>query len=320
MRWGIVATIKAPVSEILKFVAHHLELGVDRIFLFLDDNNPDAIAALRGHPKVTLTRTDRDYWQNLNGKRPAKHQVRQSANATNAYTMANDIDWLLHIDVDEFLWPDRPVTDILRDLSADTLVARVHPSEALASEDVANDMTDTPDGTTYFKAWMPANGKRIELAQQIYPTFGLYVKGGFLSHIAGKIFVRTGQNHMSMRIHNAFQGDIENPNSVILGDIDLCHLHVNTWEAWLRTYRYRLEKGSYRSEMRPAVSANKGGLSLHQLFHMLEEEDGKTGLRAFFDEVCVATPVLRAKLSKHGLLKQRCLDLDAKLSRQFPKF
>jgi len=39
MKWGIVSTIKAPLEEIERFAAHHLELGADRLILYLDDDN-----------------------------------------------------------------------------------------------------------------------------------------------------------------------------------------------------------------------------------------------------------------------------------------
>ena len=40
----------------------------------------------------------------------------------------------------------------------------------------------------------------------IYPTYGLHLNGGFLSHVAGKVFVRTGHDGVGLRIHNAFSG------------------------------------------------------------------------------------------------------------------
>ena len=57
MKWGIVSTIKAPLEEIERFAAHHLELGADRLILYLDDDNESAFQALRQHPKLRVLRT-----------------------------------------------------------------------------------------------------------------------------------------------------------------------------------------------------------------------------------------------------------------------
>ena len=41
------------------------------------------------------------------------------------------------VDVDEFLWSDRPLGNVLAELSPDTLCARVRPIEALSGDDNA---------------------------------------------------------------------------------------------------------------------------------------------------------------------------------------
>ena len=103
-KWGIVATIKADTATILRFAAYHLDLGAHRIYVYLDDANPEAQEALREHPKCRVVRCDDGYWDRQNnGKRPPMHQPRQTLNATRAYNRATEVDWLMHMDVDEFL-------------------------------------------------------------------------------------------------------------------------------------------------------------------------------------------------------------------------
>ena len=65
-------------------------------------------------------------------KRPVKHQVRQTQNATFTYHRKAEVDWLAHIDVDEFLWPAEPLAPLLAALPADIPYARVRPIEALS--------------------------------------------------------------------------------------------------------------------------------------------------------------------------------------------
>ena len=304
--WGIVSTILAPAPEILAWAAWHLEAGAQRIHVYLDAENPEAEAALKAHPKTRVTTCDAAYWQNQHGRRPAKHQLRQTANATRCYARETGVDWLIHIDVDEFLVAKEPVGDVLAALPPETLTTRIRPIEALAG-----------DGTA-FKAFVPPGRDRARIVERIYPAYGQYVKGGFLSHVAGKPFVRTGLAEMQIKIHQALQagvaldGDEQNPL------IDLAHCHAKSWEQWIAQYRYRLEKGSYRAELGPARPRDKGGLSLHEVFTMIEAEEGEAGLRAFYDEVCADTPRLRAALKAEGLLREVVLPLDSLRAKYFP--
>ncbi|WP_339637811.1 glycosyltransferase family 2 protein [uncultured Sulfitobacter sp.] len=304
-KWGLVATILAPADEIRRFAAYHLEAGAHRLYLFLDAENPEAFDSLKAHPKIRVVTCDDAYWQKLCGKRPQKHQVRQSQNATRAYNRADDVDWLIHMDVDEFLVAERPVGEVLAALPAAQKIARIRPMEALAGD------------ATAFKAFIPNGPQRAQIVSELYPTYGEYVKGGFLSHLAGKVFVRTGMADVRLQIHNVFLNDamIEGPEQQ--PGIDLAHLHAKSWPDWLAAYRYRLEKGSYRSDLAPNRPRDRGGLSMHELFSMIEAEGDEAGLRAFFNEVCADTPELRAILKAKGLLRLADLDLDAKVSRHF---
>lgn len=310
-RWGVVATIKAPTDDILRFAAYHLEAGAQRICIYLDDENSEAEAALKAHPKVRVTSCDAGHWDKLNhGRRPAKHQVRQTFNATHAYNRRAEVDWLIHMDVDEFLVPDRPIADILGDQPAETVCARIRPMEALAPESGA---------PVHYKAFVPNGPDRLRIVRAVYPTYGDMLKGGFLSHLAGKVFLRTGLPGIRIQIHNAFRNDVEVPTAEGTDGITLAHLHAKAWDHWFAAFRYRLEKGSYRAELGGRRAAEDGKLTVHQMFKMIFDEDGEAGLRLFFDEVCADTPALRARLRQHGLLRRVDLALDASAARHFPQ-
>lgn len=304
--WGISATIKAPASDILRFAAYHLEKGAHRLFIYLDDDNPVAFEALKAHPNIRVTACDDAWWQKRRKQRPDMHQARQTANATHAYRRRAEVDWLIHMDVDEFLVCNHAIAGILAALPADTAMTRIRPMEALSG------------GSTAFKRFIPNGPDRDRIVTSLYPTYGLYTKGGFLSHLAGKVFVRTGLPDITIKIHNAFQNGEQIKGIDDQPGLDLAHVHAKSWDEWQASYRYRLTKGSYRSELGPNKPHEKGGLSMHQLFTMIEDEGGIAGLRAFFDEVCADTPSLRAKLDAHGLLSEVNLDLDTALSTHFP--
>lgn len=307
-QWGLCATIKAPLDDILHFAAYHLEAGAHRIYICLDDDHRDAYDVLKTHPKLRVTICDEAYW---NGKRPPKHQQRQSRNATRAYAKADDLDWLIHMDVDEFIVSDQKVEQILSAIPPQTNVTRIRPMEALSGNNIAVKNTS-------FKAFIPAGPERDRILHDLYPTFGIYLKGGFLSHLAGKVFVRTGLENIQLRIHNAFQNGEALKGIEHQQGIDLAHCHAKNWDAWRAAFPYRFEHGSYRADLGPNRARNKGGLSTHELLQMIMDESGEAGLRAFFDEVAVDSAALRSKLNRHGLLKRANLGLKATLSTHFP--
>ena len=305
-RWGIAATIKAPTEDILRFCAHHLDLGASRLLLYLDDARADQAAVLSAHPAIDVMLCDAGYWEKR-GRRPVKHQVRQTRNATHAYRRkARDLDWLIHMDVDEFLWPDGDIAAHLTALPATTACGRVRPAEALSDG----------DGTAY-KAFVPPGPARHAIVARLYGDYGAHIKGGFLSHVAGKLFVRTGMADLSVRIHNVFLPDNSKPEESDLADVALLHRHAHGWDAWIAAYRYRLEHGSYRSELGPAIQRDKGGITLHDYFTRLEAEEGEAGLRRFYDTVCADTQAHRAALEAEGLLRLHDLRLDDKRARVF---
>lgn len=310
--WGVVSTIKAPATDILNFVAYHLELGAEHIWIYLDAANPKAKLALKEHPQVTVIRTNDNYWLKTRGRKPKMHQPRQSMNARHAYHRATKLDWLLHIDVDEFLWPDRPIAEQLRALPDDCLVARVRPAEALAP------MPDQDPELIYFKTFIAAKATRNRIVSDIYPTFAPYIKGGFVSHIAGKLFLRTKQKDMEIKIHNVDQNGVENPGQRDLDDLTILHRHTTSWDHWMQSFEYRHRRGSYRDELGAASPVDQGGLNLHKLFaHLSEEPDG---LRRFYEEVCLATPELRQKLEARDMLRSHRLELGDKRRKHFPDF
>ena len=284
-KWGIVSTIKAPLRDIATFAAHHLDLGAHRLLIYLDDANQDAVDRLSQHPRIHIELADEAHWRRP--RRPTKHQVRQTQNARHAYRhKADDLDWLAHIDVDEFLLPGNPLEDQLEALSAECTCARVRPIEALSSEGVR----DIPPGQTCFKAMARDRATRNAQTGAIYPTYGAQLNGGFLSHVAGKLFIRTGLDEVDVRIHNVIISGQQNPGQQEFEATELCHMHAPSLTDWLARFRYRLENGSYRPDLAPTRTRESGGLTMHELFTFILEHEGEAGLHAFYDEVCRATP------------------------------
>ncbi|WP_170759635.1 glycosyltransferase family 2 protein [Ruegeria lacuscaerulensis] len=303
--WGIVSTVRGSALDILRFAAYHLDLGVDRMHLYLDEPNPKAFNTLNRHPKIEVRNCDDGFWANRKRERPEKHQTRQTANATFTYRKT-DLDWLVHIDVDEFLWSERPIVQHLAEVPDHIPVVRVRPIEAMAG------------GADLYKAYIPASQNREAIVQAVYQNYGAFVKCGFLSHVQGKVFARTGLPRISYRIHSLFQNGERLPRKAELSGVDLCHRHAPDWEHWRAHFQFRLERGSYQAGMSPNVPRELGGMNMNELLSWIEAEEGTAGLRAFFNEMSGSTPDVRARLEQHGMIRHRPLDLDQKLRKHFP--
>lgn len=308
--WGVVATAKAPDTDILNFAAHHLDLGAARVHVYLDADAPAARAALDAHPACRVTLCDRRHWRRL-GQHPRKHQVRQAVNATACYNGMPEVAWLAHIDVDEFLIPARTMAGQLADVTADA--ARIRPVEAMAP-----DPDDPPpDGVLWCKGCAPDQRLRLRQTPKIYPRFGGYLNGGFLSHITGKVFARTGLADITLNIHRSKQRGTPLQEAELTETL-LCHLHAPTLEKWRAAYAYRKAEGSYRDSLKPFATADGAGINMHALLEMIELEGGMAALDDFYREVAMATPERQQKLARHGHLHAVRLGLAALRAKHFP--
>lgn len=313
IRWGVCSTIKAPTKDILRFVAYHLDAGAHRIWVYLDAENGGAYNALDAHPNCTVINCNEAYWYRYFGDKPAKHQTRQSRNATRTLARAGEVDWLLHIDVDEFLVSPGSVSDVLASLPETVLSARVRPMEVLASATPMNRQMA-------FKAFLPNGDTRLDEVRALYPTYGDYIIGGFISHLAGKIFVRTRAQDLTLRIHNALRDQKRIQDEAELEHMALAHLHAPDWETWLKNFDFRMANGAYGAKGTPVRAPDGGRITLHEFFNALIEHSGNDSLRHFFDEVCADTPMLRERLAERGLLRLHDLNLDAKVHHYFPDY
>ncbi|WP_300532017.1 glycosyltransferase family 2 protein [uncultured Mameliella sp.] len=303
LRWGLVSTVKAPLPQIARFAAHHIDMGAHELHLYLDAPDADAAAFLGRHPRIHVTQCDTAYWQASGRNRMAQHQLRQAFNATRALrASAEALDWLGHIDHDEFLLTNRPVAEILSGVAQDKAIARIPPAEALARED---------GPPRHFKLTHKQAGIKKSQLQEIYPTFGLHLFGGFLSHTGGKIFARPGIPDTRLGIHTLKYKGEDATNRIKPDGIYLAHFHAPDWAHFRSHLDFRREKGSYRaSDARPEMGQG-------ELLSYLQAEEGEAGLRAFFDEICADTPALRERLSRHGMLLAHEFDFDASVRRVF---
>lgn len=295
LRWGVASTVLAPVAQVMAFAAHHLALGASRVWLHFDDPLDAAADALDGQDRITIIRCDAAWWDSF-GKRPETHQERQVRNITRITRKAR-LDWIAHLDVDEFLTTTMPIPEVLADLPPDRLILRVEPWEALHDPALPDDIFTA----RAFRRQLPEG--LAHLAIRLYGPQGPLLDKGMLSHTVGKCFFRTRQPEMVARIHGARIKGEQVFGGRFHPDLALLHFHAQDRAAWLARLPFRLSKGAY--QYRPAMRDWMLSASPDQI-------------AGFYDQVQLARPGLLDTLAAHDLLKSTMLDLRLRSAACFP--
>lgn len=295
LRWGIVSTVKAPLRKVAEFIAFHLDLGAHRVHIHLDVPDPD-LAERLAHPKVRFIQCDDAYWHGKPNRARSTHQMRQVFNATRVYRMTK-LDWLAHIDVDEFILTPQPMPELLAQVDPHASHIALQPVE----------MMDCASDPYHFKRFAPSAIRHL-----IYPTFGEHIAGGFISTRSPKIIARPGLQDVRLGIHALRHfADVVGGTARLPG-VELGHAHAPDFDTFERHMAFRLAKGSYQDR---DDRVNRKG----RLIRMLMDDPDPDALRLFHTEMCVPTQTRLDLLAAHDMLRTERLDLDAKVVRFFGK-
>ena len=244
--WGLVATVKASKDKILAFAAHHLALGASHLALYFDDPTAPIPSVLTRHPKVTVVRCNDAYWTEGGKSRPGEHQARQTRNARHATRRATT-DWLVHIDVDEFLHTPRPLADILDDADPDRLVLKFEPFEAMHDPMLPDDIYTSREfrGALRHEFW--------PRRRAVLGDYRKVMRDGMLSHTVGKVIFRTASGKLMPKIHTVMLRGAHVPTPDWHPELKLLHFHAQDRAAWLEALPFRLTRGAY--QFRPDLQA-----------------------------------------------------------------
>ncbi|SNT34885.1 glycosyltransferase family 2 protein [Tropicimonas sediminicola] len=185
--WGVVATVREPADLVLAFAAHHLGLGAAEVTLFFDDPEDPGAALLEQVPGCTVHRCGEDYWQGTRRReRPALQSQRQMLNATWTYNRTS-VDWLLHIDADEFLHLPTPLGEELEALRPGDGWLKIRNFERV--------WRPGTQGDTIFDGVFrkPVKDADDDLAR-IYGSKARFLWNGFAGHPIGKALSATGRD------------------------------------------------------------------------------------------------------------------------------
>jgi FkbM family methyltransferase len=302
--WATVTTLREPPERVKAFVAQHVFLGALEIWLYFDDPEDPAIALVEAVPQVRVIRcTEAHKAQHSN--KAGTHEGRQKANANHAYGLTA-ADWLIHLDADEMVQADGPVSALLKGVQGDVL--RLAPYEALSYAKAGQN--GRPDH--YFHGALPADRKGRVAAESIYGRFHKAIPQGLLSHTAGKHFVRTGLAGMEMKIHGPMRDGLR-ASAVETDAARLLHFHGASWEHWRAHLDRRLSSGAYIAKFGKGDGTED---NLYFALQALRDAEGDKGLRAFWKAVCTYGPDKRI-LRRLGALYRCNLWLDAKIAAVF---
>ena len=137
-QWGVCTTVKAPLVQILAFIAWHRHIGAAHIWVHLDDANEVSAHVINQLDGVTAVQCDAAYWAEKRF-RPKKQEARQSHYIQRIYGLAA-LPVIAHLNVDEYLYPKRPMADILADWTDGSPFLRATPAEALHDPTLPDDI------------------------------------------------------------------------------------------------------------------------------------------------------------------------------------
>lgn len=293
MEWGVCCTAKAPLAQLLAFVAWHREAGASRIWVHLDDADEISANVLNQIDGVTAVLCDDAYWAVL-GLRPKRQEPRQSYNMQRVYGLA-ELPVIAHVDVDEYLYCTRPISDVLGEWDNDDPFLRVAPAEALHDPSLPDDIFTARQFRLPFPNGMP-NEKRVDVLGEYLPL----LRKNMLSHKVGKSFFKTGIAGLIPKIHAGSFGKDAPPLSVpVHPEIVVLHFHAQDKAAWLDALPHRAVNGAYR---------------FNEPLAAFFEDATAEQINGFYEGTQVARPELVSALARHGLLVEAELRLKEKIS------
>ncbi|HEY4135240.1 MAG TPA: glycosyltransferase family 2 protein [Alphaproteobacteria bacterium] len=267
---SIAVTLRNAGAVIDSFVAYHLAIGFDQVFLFFDDENDPAFSRFSNNDSVTPIRHDqklRQAWSKLpiwglmGPYIDLEVMARQTLNASLAMELAErkGLKWLLHIDIDELFLPtQKTVKDHFAALNVggDEVVRYLNFEGVPEREEIGNYFEEI----TLFKVspqmrppLSDAQSALLKRTPQLWPQFFNY-------YANGKASVRLGRGLQPQGVHTFARLRGETNVSVSSEGVILHYPSCGFEHFWVK-YR-TLGRFSDRFWDRPAFVANDAPMPL----------------------------------------------------------
>lgn len=197
-----VSMIKDTEENIRRFAAYHIGIGIHEVLILLDSSDYDRKDRLNKLDGVTCRCIDKEFFNEWCLPPDASLNSRQLAcvNYGLQYARTNSFDWIAHIDIDELIYPFRPLSEVLK--SAIHPILKFRLFEAVAENPLETDLYKP----RLFKSI--GTPRRRRLARIL--TFGrpFYHGEYFRGHVFSKVIVQAQNDKIiEMKIHNAVHAD-----------------------------------------------------------------------------------------------------------------
>ena len=226
---ALVTAVRDEADRVEPFLDHHRAVGVTTAYVYLDRCRDGTAERLAAHPEVTAIAWDRDPGHRWF----AEHQNRVVADALQR-AAAEGVDWLLHLDVDEYAWAgpvgglDPAEGDLRPPLAAVTTDVVRFPTVEAVPESLGDDPPPwalehvQPNGRFSREILDPRTDQRVWI-------------DGFLGHPRGKTAVRVGAGLVPEDPHAWRRADGATPDEAVVGA--LLHVPVTSAAQWQDKYR-----------------------------------------------------------------------------------
>lgn len=299
--WGIVSTVCEPAALLVAFAAHHLELGAARVHLYLDQPNP-GLRALIGHdPRVVLVDAGPEHYRRALGRRrPQGINRRQIVNANHA-AATSDVDWLFHLDADEFLTGADPAAELAA-VPAGTLGFRVQNGERVF-------VAGGPEASVFDGAMVMPVPRPGQLRKLRGGDMARYTMHGLMGHVLGKSALRLGHG-AEIGIHAA---RLPPGSAHRASRLRLCHFDGMTRLHWVSKMLRHIDNRMIYDGAR-----GRSDYRTRQLVALRMLGGDMAAALAFHDRLRVIGPRLAWKLRRRGILCETGVAPEAAIARQYP--
>jgi len=318
MSIAICSTQRATPSQTKAFIKYHIQIGITKIFIFLDDPNDALNEDIFKFEEVEPIKCDEIYWQQYEN-RPESIEKRQLLNANYALNLCRvlKIDWLLHIDVDEFInvKKDISLTDYFNSIDKNIVTIRFPVCESIPEKYEHKDFLHEIESfrchplsyrydikiTLAQKIKAKLDLKMVHLKMFLLNFLGLgaFTKYGYMkAYTAGKSASRTSAKIETIGIHSPKINYQTEQFCLQSKKITILHFDAFSYGAWFKKWQKRIDGTGTSTFMH-----DERQQQLNE-FKVLYEKNDSDALYALYKQIYFIDSKHRSLLSTLGLIKK----------------
>ena len=305
------------LNETLYFVNHHLNIGIDHMFLFFDDPSDPAIDKLKGMDRLTCFECTPDFWKEISGKTDPDFMSRLGISGDYGVDLARQsgFDWAIRIDTDELIYEKQSLKQILAETPADIDCVNFQVLEALPESVHNENFFDEIKLYKVFYRSVNYNFKvklstrmKLHLSRVLFNIRKLfamlsgseYLKNEryFNGHIEGKTAFRTSSNITATESHFPVSEASAKLTLDYSRDCYILHFescNYKTWDyKWMRRY-----KGS---ALNATINETRQKV-MNKFIELTNKQDNK-GLEQLYKSLYLMSSQDKKILLNHGMLKK----------------